>query len=72
MSIAALGAWRARYEIRAYFRSGDTLFFTFLFPIAMLALFSVIFGADGDFQPDGGVPVKADQLIYVFGCQGCA
>ena len=49
MSTVALGAWRARFELIQYVRSGDTLVFTFLFPIALLALFSTIFGADGDF-----------------------
>jgi ABC-type multidrug transport system, permease component len=42
-----LGLSRARYEIRAYFRQGDTVFFTFLFPVVMLAVFSVAFSAMG-------------------------
>jgi len=48
----ALGLTRARYETRVYFRQGDTIFFTFLFPVVMLTIFSVAFSASGDF---GGV-----------------
>lgn len=50
-----LGALRIGYEVRAYFRQGDTVFFTFLFPVVMLTIFSVSFSeasfgqtADGD------------------------
>src|SRR6478672_9674259 len=50
-----LGALRVGYEVRAYFRQGDTVFFTFLFPVVMLTIFSVSFSeasfgqtADGD------------------------
>ena len=57
MSTIALGAHRARYEISGYFRSPDQVFFTFLFPVFMLALFSTIFGgtsiAGG---PESGLP----------------
>jgi ABC-2 type transport system permease protein len=61
--IVGLGVWRARFELTQYFRSGDTLVFTFLFPLAMLALFSVAFGSDGDMQfgPDLP-PVPAGQM----------
>lgn len=38
-----LGLGRIRYEVRAYFRLGDTVFFTFLFPVVMLTIFSVSF-----------------------------
>jgi len=48
--IVPTGLWRARFELMQYFRSGDTLFFTFLFPVFMLGLFSVAFGGDGDVQ----------------------
>jgi len=50
-----LGGVRIAYEVRAYFRQGDTVFFTFLFPVVMLTIFSVSFSeasfgqtADGD------------------------
>ena len=62
-NLVAVGAWRARFEIVQYFRSGDTLFFTFLFPIFMLGLFSVAFGSDGDVQIAPGVdPIPMAQL----------
>lgn len=56
-----LGLSRAGYELRAYFRQGDTVFFTFLFPLLMLTIFSVAF-SDSEFgrTPDGD-PVTAAQ-----------
>ncbi|KZX22050.1 hypothetical protein [Rathayibacter tanaceti] len=39
-----LGLSRARYEIRSYFRAPDQVFFTFLFPVLLLTIFSVAFG----------------------------
>ncbi|MGV8877275.1 MAG: ABC transporter permease [Rhodoglobus sp.] len=38
-----LGVSRITYEVRAYFRQGDSVFFTFLFPVVMLTIFSVAF-----------------------------
>jgi ABC-2 type transport system permease protein len=38
-----LGFSRIRYEVKAYFRQGDTVFFTFLFPLVFLTIFSVAF-----------------------------
>ncbi|MDQ1546894.1 MAG: type transport system permease protein [Actinomycetota bacterium] len=38
-----LGLGRIRYEVKGYFRQGDTLFFTFLFPLVFLTIFSVAF-----------------------------
>jgi ABC-2 type transport system permease protein len=46
-----LGFGRIRYEVRSYFRQGDRVFFTFLFPLLMLGLFSVIF-SNGTFGKD--------------------
>jgi ABC-2 type transport system permease protein len=43
-----LGARRIQYEVRSYFRAGDTVFFTFLFPAVMLSVFSVAFSAGGN------------------------
>ncbi len=55
------GLSRAGYEIRAYFRQGDTVFFTFLFPLLMLTIFSVAFSeAEFGRTPDGE-PVTAAQ-----------
>ena len=55
MRAIRLGGLRIGYEVRAYFRQGDTVFFTFLFPVVMLTIFSVSFSqasfgqtADGD------------------------
>jgi ABC-2 type transport system permease protein len=50
-----LGLSRIGYETRIYFRSGDQVFFTFLFPVGMLAIFSAAFSAMGNVgeAPDG-------------------
>ena len=55
MSTIALGFVRAGYETRTYFRQGDTIFFTFLFPVVMLGIFSVAFQGLGNVgaAPDG-------------------
>jgi len=37
------GLSRIRYEVTTYFRQGDSVFFTFLFPLVMLTIFSVAF-----------------------------
>lgn len=49
------GISAAGLELRAYFRTPDTVFFTFLFPILMLGIFGVAFESQGDVgtQPDG-------------------
>lgn len=56
-----LGFSRVGYEVRSYFRQGDTVFFTFLFPLVMLTIFSIAF-SDAEFgrTPDGD-PVTAAQ-----------
>ena len=46
-----LGTSRIGYEVRAYFRQGDAVFFTFLFPVVMLTIFSVAF-SEGSFGTD--------------------
>lgn len=43
MNVLALGWSRIIYELKLYFRRGDSVFFTFLFPILMLCVFSVAF-----------------------------
>jgi ABC-2 type transport system permease protein len=63
--IVGMGLWRARFEIAQYLRSGDTLMFTFLFPILMLGLFTVAFGADGDMQPAPGLPPVPVAQMYL-------
>ncbi|MFP7762269.1 ABC transporter permease [Marisediminicola sp. LYQ134] len=47
-----LGLSRVSYEVRAYFRQGDSVFFTFLFPLVFLTIFSVAF-SETSFGPDG-------------------
>lgn len=44
-----------RLELVAYFRTPDTVFFTFLFPILMLGIFGAAFGSLGEIgeKPDG-------------------
>jgi ABC-2 type transport system permease protein len=51
----ALGLRRAAYETRVYFRQGDTIFFTFLFPVVMLGIFSIALSSVGRIgtAPDG-------------------
>ena len=50
-----VGASRIGYEIKGYFRSPDAVFFTFLFPIIMLGIFTAAFSAAGDIQPAPGM-----------------
>jgi ABC-2 type transport system permease protein len=47
-----LGLSRIRYEVKAYFRQGDSVFFTFLFPLVLLLIFSVAFSSQS-FGPPG-------------------
>ncbi|TFD74556.1 ABC transporter permease [Cryobacterium sp. Sr8] len=64
--ILRLGASRVGYETRVYFRSPDSVFFTFLFPFIMLGIFTAAFGAAGNIgtAPDGsgGISVGAYYL----------
>jgi ABC-2 type transport system permease protein len=66
MSTLALGLSRIGYETRVYFRSPDTLFFTFLFPVILLGVFTTAFSAAGTIgtAPDGsgGISVGAYYL----------
>lgn len=50
-----LGLSRALFETRIYFRQSDSVFFTFLFPVLMLSIFSIAFSAGGNVgtNPDG-------------------
>ena len=47
-----LGLSRVGYEVKTYFRQGDSVFFTFLFPLVMLTIFSVAF-SEQSFGPPG-------------------
>lgn len=66
-SVLTMGAWRTRFELMQYFRSLDTLVFTFLFPIVMLGLFSVAFGGEGDMSPAPGLPPIPVAQMYLPG-----
>ncbi|HXD60421.1 MAG TPA: ABC transporter permease [Lacisediminihabitans sp.] len=59
-----LGASRIGYEVKAYFRQGDSVFFTFLFPLVFLTIFSVAF-SDSNFGKDaaGNVITAADYYL---------
>jgi ABC-2 type transport system permease protein len=50
-----LGVSRIGYELKLYARQGDSVFFTFLFPILMLSVFAVAFSDAGNIgaAPDG-------------------
>ncbi len=50
-----LGLSRIGYELKMYARQGDSVFFTFLFPIVMLSIFAVAFSTSGNIgaAPDG-------------------
>lgn len=54
-----LGMLRIAYEVRAYFRQGDTVFFTFLFPVVMLTIFSVSFSEASFGQTASGDEITA-------------
>jgi ABC-2 type transport system permease protein len=56
---ATLGSSRIGYEVKTYFRAGDQVFFTFLFPIVMLSIFSVAFSNLHSFQGTGPNSVSA-------------
>ncbi len=64
--ILTLGISRIGYEVRSYFRSPDAVFFTFLFPVMMLGIFTAAFSASGNIgtAPDGsgGISVGAYYL----------
>ncbi len=47
-----LGIRRIAFELRQYFRAGDQVFFTFLFPTVMYLVFATIFTGDAGQGPD--------------------
>lgn len=62
-----LGASRALYEVRSYFRAPDQVFFTFLFPVLLLTIFSVAFGENAVMQADPQDPGITMAEYYVPG-----
>lgn len=57
--IVRVGFSRIRYEVRDYFRQGDAVFFTFLFPVVMLTIFSVAFSEQSFGKDAAGHTVSA-------------
>ncbi|TAM69498.1 MAG: ABC transporter permease [Microbacteriaceae bacterium] len=61
-----LGFSRIGYEVKTYFRRGDTVFFTFLFPVVMLSIFAVAFSSQGRLGTNpngsGGITIAAYYL----------
>lgn len=53
------GLSRIRYEVSGYFRQGDAVFFTFLFPVVMLTIFSVAFSETSFGRDAAGHTVSA-------------
>ncbi len=64
---ARQGLRRIGYEVRGYTRSPETVFFTFLFPLLMLALFSTVFGGSGDQTYGPGLPALSAAQMYLPG-----
>lgn len=64
--VLALGVERTRYELRSYFREGDAVFFTFLFPTVIFVIFAAAFSASGPVGGDGhghgGISIAAYYL----------
>ncbi|MBW4041782.1 MAG: ABC transporter permease [Acidobacteria bacterium] len=61
-----LGLGRVRYEVRGYFRQGDSVFFTFLFPVVFLTIFSVAF-SNFDFGKDAAGHAVSAARYYLPG-----
>ena len=62
----SLGLSRIRYEVKAYFRQGDSVFFTFLFPLVFLTIFSVAF-SQGNFGKDASGHAVTSAAYYLPG-----
>lgn len=62
IAVLSNGVSRAGYEVRGYFRQGDTVFFTFLFPLLMLTIFSVAF-SQATFGPPGDEVTAAEYYL---------
>ena len=62
-----LGTSRIGYETKGYFRSPDAVFFTFLFPLIMLGIFTAAFSASGDIGPARGRRASRSGAYYLPG-----
>ena len=52
-STLRLGLARTGHDLRMFFRERDAVFFIFLYPILMLAIFATVFGTQDPFQAAG-------------------
>jgi ABC-2 type transport system permease protein len=63
-SFLSLGASRTALELKAFFRERDALIFSFLFPIIMLGIFSVVFGGEeSSIGGEGGPTIDFTQYF---------
>jgi ABC-2 type transport system permease protein len=62
-----VGAARIGYETKGYFRSPDAVFFTFLFPVIMLGIFTAAFSSSGEIQPGPGAEGVSVGAYYLPG-----
>jgi ABC-2 type transport system permease protein len=62
-----VGASRIGHETKGYFRSPDAVFFTFLFPLIMLGIFTAAFSASGDIVPGPGMEGVSVGAYYLPG-----
>ena len=67
LSTTTVGASRIGYETRSYFRSPDAVFFTFLFPVIMLGIFTAAFSSSGEIQPGPGAEGVSGGAYYLPG-----
>lgn len=64
MNALRLGGSRIGYEVKAFFRQGDAVLFTFLFPVIMLTIFSVAF-SDTEFGRDDSGAIVGGAQFYL-------
>jgi ABC-2 type transport system permease protein len=63
-STVSLGASRTVLELKAFFRERDALIFSFLFPIILLGIFSLVFGGEeSSIGGDGGPTIDFTQYF---------
>ena len=62
-----VGVSRIGYETKGYFRSPDAVFFTFLFPLIMLGIFTAAFSSAGDITPGPGAEGVSVGAYYLPG-----
>ncbi len=58
-----VAAGRIGWEVRSYLRQPSVMIFTFIFPIALLLLFSVAFSGMGEVGPEGSGLTMADLYL---------